>query len=426
MEVNEEFIELALEMANVKEDNFDLKEYLKVNECAANYFPRTRADLFFTTSHGALALDYFRVQNLFRFYICSFITGKVAINGYRRAGLSVFDFVPSINLQLSEKSNLEFVFGKNTQGAGFFRKIGESFTAGAFVGLARSELYSEIECRYQSSDTSKFILNTNNFGSHTLISFKKRLNSLTLQLYVQQVPLNLIFGLKSKLQLLEDLSLVVTAEMTDKDQKLHKLGLGVHIKLGEHLKLTNTIEEHKNSLYWVFGLKRGGLALNFPVKLHKLPRLVSLFGVVSFAYVARGLFRTFFGKNDEKKKLSQKEFSVEFVKMVEAKVRENMRSEEERNGLVVVRALYGRKGRIEEILDSDGQEPLGAGEDVIDVTIPINFMVDSSKLRIPQHPKESLQGFYYVGEAPVLYLEALLRGEVTKVFVENNQEFFIG
>ena len=425
MEVNEEFIELALEMAKDKEDNFDLKEYLKVNECAVNYFPRTRADIFFSSSHGSLAINYFRIQNLFRFYICSFVTGKVAINGYRRDGLSVFDLVPSINLELSEKSHLEFVYGKNTQGVGYFRKFGESFSSGAFIGLARNEIYLDIEARYQFSDTSKFILNSNNFGSHTVISFKKRLNSLSLQLYLKQIPLNLIFGLRSKLQLLEDLSLVLTSEITDKEQKLHKLGLGVHIKLGEHLKLTNTIEEHRNSIYWILGLKRGGLSLNFPIKLHKLPRLVSLFGVISFAYIARGLFRTFFGRNDEKKKLSQKEFSVEFVKMVEGKVRENMRIEEEKNGLVVVKAVYGNKNKIEEALNRDGLENAQLDEDVIDVTVPINFMVDNSKLSIPQQPKESLQGFYYVCEAPVLYLEIWLKGEVSRVFVENNQSFFI-
>jgi hypothetical protein len=105
--------------------------------------------------------------------------------------------------------------------------------------------------------------------------------------------------------------------------------------------------------------------------------------------------------------------------MVEGKVRENMQAEEMKEGLVVIKGLFGKEEDIRKSLENNSEGLY------IDVTIPLNFMVDDSKLKIPSQKKETLQGFYFVCEKSVLFIQYKIRGENKEVFIGNTQELII-
>ncbi|CAF0903194.1 unnamed protein product [Brachionus calyciflorus] len=90
------------------------------------------------------------------------------------------------------------------------------------------------------------------------------------------------------------------------------------------------------------------------------------------------------------------------------------------NGLVITRALYG-KLRDE---DKDGTRNVLENEKLVDVTIPLQFLVKDHTLQIlNDQPKSNLEGFYdpCIGETKVLFIQYKYNGEPYETTLTDDQ-----
>ncbi|GAB5588185.1 hypothetical protein Unana1_03085 [Umbelopsis nana] len=88
--------------------------------------------------------------------------------------------------------------------------------------------------------------------------------------------------------------------------------------------------------------------------------------------------------------------------------RRKMKAEESKQGLVIIEAWYGKR---------DGKH-----EDLVDVTIPVQALVNDSKLTIPGgHAKSNILGFYdpCLGEAKQLVIKYRFQNRLHEVTVED-------
>ena len=117
-------------------------------------------------------------------------------------------------------------------------------------------------------------------------------------------------------------------------------------------------------------------------------------------YLTKKIYDSF---NRSVPKISTIENKVEankYIEMISDKVQEMIAHEREIGGLIVEKGLYGNRQNIEKIIDG----LILNSEEVLDVTIPLNFMIDKSKLKLPNERKSLLLGFYSICESPVLYI----------------------
>ena len=94
-----------------------------------------------------------------------------------------------------------------------------------------------------------------------------------------------------------------------------------------------------------------------------------------------------------------------------------------KKGLIIVSAYYGKLKHINIIKKDNGkivEEKLG----VIDVTIPLNYFVENSKLLLHDNSKSNLLGFYdpCIGEEKYLYIQYLFRDKLHETTVADNEE----
>jgi DnaJ family protein C protein 11 len=91
----------------------------------------------------------------------------------------------------------------------------------------------------------------------------------------------------------------------------------------------------------------------------------------------------------------QKKRAESFVRLMKVTVEQKREREEKRKGLIISHASYGKlpqtnPDKPEELnLDDEENNPY-----VIDVTIPLMFLVENSRLQLPATTKVGLMGFY--------------------------------
>ncbi|KAJ1416007.1 DnaJ-like protein C11, C-terminal [Sesbania bispinosa] len=100
----------------------------------------------------------------------------------------------------------------------------------------------------------------------------------------------------------------------------------------------------------------------------------------------------------------------------------------ETGGLVIMKALYGNQ-KILNNLNSSSETSFESTSEVIDVTIPLNFLVnDSGQLKLHEGVKKSgIMGFCdpCPGEGKQLYVEYAYAGNQHKVWVGDYEELLI-
>jgi hypothetical protein len=90
----------------------------------------------------------------------------------------------------------------------------------------------------------------------------------------------------------------------------------------------------------------------------------------------------------------QKVKAEQYRSLMEEKVSQKREEEEEKNGLVVVHAIYGKLPDKSQQRDADaGFDPENNGF-AIDVTVPLQFLVENSQCHLHAQSKASLVGFY--------------------------------
>lgn len=97
--------------------------------------------------------------------------------------------------------------------------------------------------------------------------------------------------------------------------------------------------------------------------------------------------------------------------------------EQQKRGLVIIYACYGN---LDHGLPLDGENE-GEEARVIDVTIPLNYLVEDSKLILHDNSKSQLLGFYdpCVGEEKRLYIQYLYRDKLHEVTILDDEKLGI-
>jgi DnaJ family protein C protein 11 len=120
-------------------------------------------------------------------------------------------------------------------------------------------------------------------------------------------------------------------------------------------------------------------------------------------------------KMAEKRK--EAEAAVSLMQETVARIRQ---TEENRNGLIIEHALYGK-------LFENGQRLESVGCDIVDVTVPLQVQVKDSKLTLHESSKASLPGFYdpCVGEDKHLYITYTFHNIRHEVIITDNEQLRI-
>nr|XP_029148922.1 chaperone protein dnaJ 13 isoform X2 [Arachis hypogaea]XP_029154187.1 chaperone protein dnaJ 13 isoform X2 [Arachis hypogaea] len=170
-------------------------------------------------------------------------------------------------------------------------------------------------------------------------------------------------------------------------------------------------------IFWKFELHRGGQKLIIPKF------------IIKPYYLRRNKQKAL--EKDEKTSSQVKEAraAAEKAQKLQENVANRKRNKQlETGGLVIMRALYGNE-RVLCNLNSSSETSLESTSEVIDVTIPLNFLVnDSGQLKLHEGVKKSgIMGFCdpCPGEPKQLYIEYAYAGNEYKVSVGDYEELII-
>ncbi|KAK7406253.1 hypothetical protein VNO78_07876 [Psophocarpus tetragonolobus] len=195
---------------------------------------------------------------------------------------------------------------------------------------------------------------------------------------------------------------------------------------------------------WKFELYRGGQKLIIPILLTRHLNPVFATGAfvipASLYFVLKKFFiKPYYLKRNKQKALEEEEKNSAQVKEARAaaekaqKLQENVANRKrnrqlETGGLVIMRALYGNQIILNN-LKSSSETSLESTSDVVDVTIPLNFLVnDSGQLKLHEGVKKSgIMGFCdpCPGKPKELYVEYAYSGNQYKVWVGDYEELQI-
>ncbi|XP_054809472.1 chaperone protein dnaJ 13 [Prosopis cineraria] len=197
-------------------------------------------------------------------------------------------------------------------------------------------------------------------------------------------------------------------------------------------------------IIWRFELHRGGQKLIIPVLLtrHLNPVFASgaLIIPASFYFLLkRFLIKPYYIKRNKQKAVENAEktsaqvqearASAEKAQQLQLTVANRKRNKQlETGGLVITRALYGNHVILKKI-NASSESSHQSSSEVIDVTIPLNFLVsDSGQLKLHEGVKKSgIMGFCdpCPGEPKKLYVEYSYSGNQYKVLVDDYEELLI-
>ncbi|KAK7252678.1 hypothetical protein RIF29_36796 [Crotalaria pallida] len=197
-------------------------------------------------------------------------------------------------------------------------------------------------------------------------------------------------------------------------------------------------------IFWKVELYRGGQKLIIPILLTRHLNPVFATGALvvpaSFYFLLKKfVLKPYYLRRNKQKALEKEEKTSGQVREARAaaekaqKLQQNVATRKrnkqlETGGLVIMKALYGNQ-RILSNLNSSSETSLESTSEVVDVTIPLNFLVnDSGQLKLHEGVKKSgIMGFCdpCPGEPKQLYVEYVYAGNQYKVSVGDYEELMI-
>jgi DnaJ family protein C protein 11 len=204
-------------------------------------------------------------------------------------------------------------------------------------------------------------------------------------------------------------------------------------RLGIYLAFRN------NAILLLLSFHRGHQEFSFPILITKEPTPLFIIGSLLAPIVGLTLLKYLYiepnrkrKKKKELEKLRQetaeaiaaaRKNAESAIQLMKATVERKKEQEFLKKGLIIVSAYYGKLKHINIIKKDNGkivEEKLG----VIDVTIPLNYFVENSKLLLHDNSKSNLLGFYdpCIGEEKYLYIQYLFRDKLHETTVADNEE----
>lgn len=206
------------------------------------------------------------------------------------------------------------------------------------------------------------------------------------------------------------------------------LSAGIAVKLTKYTKASYALEVGEGEVHAVVGVTRGGMNIRVPIALTNVVSFnnVLLCGVAVAlcAYATKQLHSYLYDDPLKPSKKAKKEeqrhteveegrkAAEEYVIMIRNKAQQAAQSEEERKGLVMLEALYGKKSVLERVTP----ESTVTSAEVFDVTAQLQVLVEHHRLIMPPMPKYTQYGFFnpclLPGEPLALYIKFSYGGHV--------------
>lgn len=197
-------------------------------------------------------------------------------------------------------------------------------------------------------------------------------------------------------------------------------------------------------IFWKFELHRGGQKLVVPILLSR--HFSSLFATGAFIIPASFYFllkkfilKPYYLKREKQKALENMEKTsaqVQEAKVAAQKAQQLLQNVANRKinkqleigGLIITKAVYGARKALTK-LGETGESGDESASQVLDVTVPLNFLVnDSGRLKLHEGVKKSgIMGFCdsCPGEPKQLYVQYTYGGKRYEVLVDDYEELFI-
>lgn len=197
-------------------------------------------------------------------------------------------------------------------------------------------------------------------------------------------------------------------------------------------------------IFWKFELHRGGQKLVVPILLSR--HFSSLFATGAFIIPASVYFllkkfilKPYYLKREKQKALENMEKTsaqVQEAKVAAQKAQQLLQNVANRKinkqleigGLIITKAVYGARKALTK-LGETGESGDESASQVLDVTVPLNFLVnDSGRLKLHEGVKKSgIMGFCdsCPGEPKQLYVQYTYGGNRYEVLVDDYEELFI-
>lgn len=117
-----------------------------------------------------------------------------------------------------------------------------------------------------------------------------------------------------------------------------------------------------------------------------------IFGLIYFLGIA-------FRKKKQPEETVKTELDrINEIRLIEDKANDNYQKERQKGGLIIKYAYYGDSEEISRI-----DNPVSLPPSIVDVTVPLRFFVEDSKLYIKANNREMVYGFYQVNNKAINY-----------------------
>lgn len=264
-------------------------------------------------------------------------------------------------------------------------------------------------------------------GSATSMHFKltKRLkNGIRLQPDFRYGTDSFEVGFRASKKILKSVSLAAGAWTTFSDNSATlQSAFGVKLKLSKLSAIRYSVETEGTDLKFVTTLQRGGFRLSVPLLLSQVlaskALCMAIFATGVLSFFTKKLIDSFKDTDDHKdkakKRLIERSESLrqadEFKLMVTDRAQAKLLEERSKRGLEIISAFYGSKAALQT------HKP----EEVVDVTVALQFLVQDSQLELAAVPKAGISGFYRpcLDEEPWLLIKYSYGGVVNQEYYED-------
>lgn len=382
--------------------------------------PKTKAEVVLSPSNGSLNIDWFRVQELIKFDLNARLGADLGFLLYTRGGMGHARILPRLRFQLYPDCTLTGTWGTNSSYLGITKayKFG---SVSFYAGLVNKKKY------IQGSLTKNFSngLSVKARVSTSSLKFQgsKNFDNLRGKCVYEENSIKSSPGFYIHRTLSEGVSIVLGTRLElNKRVSVCKTQVGVRLDLSKFAAVCYYIENVDNQLYWRTVVKRGQFKLDLSLRLKSFNRVLAYIGIIVASYATKALYDYFNPKesaSDENESI--KKASLEYTNMIREKALAIKNEEQAKQGLYITQALYGNRESIEKILSNPGF----SASDVVDVTVPLNFLIENSTIRLPSGPKSQLQGFYEVCNPSVLYIALIKSNTQFNIFLKDAESFYI-
>ena len=367
-----------------------------------------------------------QLQELVRVQLAPRVAGDIGCMVYTKGSLGVTVLTPRVYWSLGAGINVQVaaqIGEKNSSCTIALYKSFHDLTLSAQVGFSPHNTVTVLSatCVLSPSTTTKADLHLGaqpqlNLSAKRKIGLHSSL-SPSLRFYGHGAE----FGLHYHYRVMKKVAGFVSATVAGEEMKsgvgLHfSLSTGLRLKLTKFTKASYALEVGEGEVRGVIGITRGGLNIRVPMILSRMvnPSNVLVAGVVLglCAFATRTLHSYLYddplkeGKKAKKEEQRQLEINEghraaeEYVMMIRSKALQSALQEQERRGLVILEAFYGRLSLLERI--SAGVTVTST--EIYDVTQQLQVLVEHHRLLMPAASKMTQYGFYN----PCLDAEAAL------------------